>query len=253
MKVRIPVIWFDTIDSTNTEAKRQILSVDKMSVFAAYCQTAGRGQRGNKWLSAPGENLTFTIALRMEGFYTGSQSIIDAKDQFLLSEAAALSVTDWLETQGITASIKWPNDIYVRDKKICGILIENILDGNGLDASIIGIGLNLRQTDFPIELNNPTSVAKIKGSSPGLEEALEGILDSFMVRLNQAFNTKDVLRDSYLDKLYRRDRVYTYRDCRNDTLFEGKIKGISDLGLLLVEMPDRSIEEFSFKEIGYVI
>ena len=148
------IMWFKSVDSTNEEARRRISEIDNLSVLSALEQTAGRGQRGNKWTSNAGENLMFSVVLKFSPEYSG----LDARDQFVLNEIAALSVVDFLRSHGIHAQIKWPNDIYVGSRKICGILIENSLRGNRLSSSIIGIGLNINQRNFDVNLPNPTSM-----------------------------------------------------------------------------------------------
>ncbi len=150
MENKTDIIWLDKVDSTNNEARRHILEIDNLSVLSALEQTTGRGQHGNKWSSQAGENLTFSIIVK--------DFRIKANEQSAISQATALSLTDLLESHGISARIKWPNDIYVRDEKICGILIENSLKGQEIDWSIIGIGLNVNQLTFPDDLPNPTSM-----------------------------------------------------------------------------------------------
>ena len=116
------IIWIDTVDSTNDEAKRKIHSLSHLSVIAAYEQTSGRGQRGNIWSSEAGKNLTFSIIIKY-----GKDAYYDLipSNQFIFSKIASITVLDLLSKYGIKAEIKWPNDIYVNDKKIAGILIEN--------------------------------------------------------------------------------------------------------------------------------
>ena len=160
MKAEIPITWTEVTDSTNSWAARAMADIDKMSVFAAKYQTAGRGQRGNKWHSASGENLTFSIGLRFGNEVTGH---LKAIDQFVITEISALAVADFLTSKGATVKIKWPNDIYVRDRKICGMLIENSLRADKVATSILGIGINLKQREFPPELVNPTSLSLATG------------------------------------------------------------------------------------------
>ena len=151
------IIWLESTDSTNEEAGRRISDLDNLSVLSAVRQTEGRGQRGNSWSSNDGENLTFSIVLKYgngEGFIPE----IRAADQFAISEAAALAVVDLLASYDIEAKIKWPNDIYVGNRKICGILIENAIRGSYIANSIIGIGLNVNQQTFDPSLPNPTSM-----------------------------------------------------------------------------------------------
>ena len=144
------IIWLDRVKSTNDEARRHISEIDNLSVLSALEQTDGRGQHGNKWSSQPGENLTFSIVIK--------DFRIKSNEQSAISQVTALSLTDFLESYEISAKIKWPNDIYVGDEKICGILIENALKGQEIDWSIIGIGLNVNQLTFPDNLPNPISM-----------------------------------------------------------------------------------------------
>ena len=114
MTKRTDIIWIERVDSTNEEAKRHISYIDNLSVLSAFEQTAGRGQRGNTWSSNAGENLMFSIIVKF-----GHDSIeqLQAYDQFVISEIAALSVVDLLAINDIEAKIKWPNDIYVGEEK----------------------------------------------------------------------------------------------------------------------------------------
>ena len=152
---KIDINWTGSVDSTNNEAKRRIDSLADLSVISAVEQTAGRGQRGNIWLSDPGKNLTFSIAVKY-----GGELLADAspENEFVINGIISLSVVELLAVHGIDARIKLPNDIYVNDKKICGILIEHSVLGSSLVHSIIGVGLNVNQLDFDESLANPTSM-----------------------------------------------------------------------------------------------
>ena len=157
MESKTDIIWLERVDSTNDESRRHISEIDNLSVVSALEQTKGRGQRGNRWSSQPGENLTFSLIVK--------DFRIKANEQSAISQATALSLTKLLGRHGIEARIKWPNDIYAGDNKICGILIENSLKGMEIDWSIIGIGLNVNQTSFPEDLPNPTSMRLCTGNS----------------------------------------------------------------------------------------
>ena len=157
MESKTDIIWLERVDSTNDEARRHISEIDNLSVVSALEQTKGRGQRGNRWSSQPGENLTFSLVVK--------DFRIKANEQSAISQTTALSLTDLLSRHEIKARIKWPNDIYAGDEKICGILIENSLKGSEIDWSIIGIGLNVNQTAFPEDLPNPTSMKLCTGNS----------------------------------------------------------------------------------------
>lgn len=173
MKAKKEIIWFESVDSTNDQARRIFEELPDHSVLAARQQTAGRGQRSNIWLTEGGKNLTFTIVLKN---LTG----LKAKDQFELSQLTALSVVDFLALNNIEAWIKLPNDIYVGSQKICGILIENTLRGDSLCSSIIGIGLNVNQTVFDPSLPNPVSMALCnKEKAFDIDECLESLTGIF--------------------------------------------------------------------------
>ncbi len=152
MSKKHDIMWFESLDSTNNEARRHISDIDNLSVVAAMEQTAGRGQGNHTWLSARGENLLFSIVLKFR------EGELHAKDAFRISGATADSLVEFLKGHGIEAWIKPPNDIYVGGKKICGTLIENSLRGSWVSYSIIGIGLNINQRNFNVNLPNPTSM-----------------------------------------------------------------------------------------------
>ena len=198
------IIWYKELDSTNSEAERWLSSepeggFDKLSVIAAVSQTAGRGQGDHKWHSAPGENLTFTVVERFEN----GQMV--ARDQSRISWGTALAVVDYLASKGIEAKIKLPNDIYVGDKKICGLLIKLKVREKDVLASIIGIGLDINETDFPADLPNPISLrialANLKGVSPDeipsfdIEEELEIFMGYLSARLDLSLSLYDIEKD----------------------------------------------------------
>ena len=253
------IIWLDTTDSTNEEARRRISDIDNLSVVSAYSQTAGRGQRGNTWSSSPGENLTFSIVIKY-GHEYGQTLPMRACDQFSVSEAAALAVVDLLASYNIEAKIKWPNDIYVGDRKICGILIENSLREGFMSSSIIGIGLNVNQTVFDPSLPNPTSMAMAGNEvshSLSLEPLLEELVDIFKGYCYRYLNITgglSRLRKLYLSQMWRKEVPAIYIDCSDGCRFKGIIRGLSDIGHLMVEDIEKGeLKEFAFKEIGYII
>lgn len=299
MAKRHDIIWLESVDSTNEECRRRISDIDNLSVVAALSQTSGRGQRGNVWLSEAGQNLTFSIVLKFpaKGLNAEMEPIL-AYDQFVLSEITSLAIVDLLADFGIEAKIKWPNDIYVGDRKICGMLIENSLRGEWLQHSIIGIGLNVNQRNFDVTLPNPTSMVlcgEFSCASGGqvasdsvphyeLHDLLEEFMDIFRGYMDRYCHIRGGygrLRHMYLSHLWRKDEPTQFIDrkiapsndyasCRsfstpcnplsspdadtnNPPVFSGIIRGLSDAGLLIVEMHDGTMQEFSFKEISYFI
>ncbi|MBQ9173791.1 MAG: biotin--[Bacteroidales bacterium] len=249
MPYAFQIKWLDEVDSTNNEIYRQIDSLDNLSVLSAWDQFAGRGQRGNKWSALPGENLTFSILLR-----PGMDVVpeVQVLDQFRVSEISTLAVKDLLSAHGIDSKVKWPNDIYVGNKKICGMLIENSLRGKEVSSSIIGIGINVNQTVFDPSLVNPTSMKKLSGESFPTEDLLEEFCSLFGNRI-PLLSEYATLKEEYLSDLYRKDEIHPYRNLRTGEIFRGRIIDVDGTGLLVVDTLDGRVDKFSFKEIGYII
>ena len=286
MTKKYDIIWSEELDSTNEEARRRISDLDNLSVLSVERQTAGRGQRGNSWRSAPGENLTFSIILKFrKGDASSEESSGDsdslpqlkATDQFVLSEISSLALVRLLENHGIRASVKWPNDIYIGSCKVCGMLIENSLRRSSVSSSIIGIGLNVNQRNFDVSLPNPTSMLL---EDMKKEYDLKTLLDEFMnifVNFIDRFmddrqDSFDELRDEYISHLWRLNETARFIDYTvlpsghsdkpvvtgiTDIAgkeFTGTIRGLSPVGNLLVEEHTTGqIREFGFKEIGYIL
>ncbi len=167
------IMWFERLDSTNDEARRRICDIDNLSVVAALEQDSGRGQGDHVWLSENGKNLLFTVVLKFgEGEFA-------ARDIKRISDCAAESVVEFLGRRGIEAWIKLPNDVYVGGRKICGILIENSFKGEWVSYSIVGIGLNINQRNFDVNLPNPTSMALETDKAYDLTVCLDEFLDIF--------------------------------------------------------------------------
>jgi len=197
MEEQTDIRWYDEVESTNDEARRLIGELDNLSVIAARCQTKGRGQGDHSWHSRPGENLTFSVVLK---FGAGGLAPLSALDALLITQTVTLALRLYLERRGVKVRIKWPNDIYVGDLKVCGILIENILHGKEIAASIVGIGLNLNQRDFPADLPNPVSLSILTGESYDTEEELRSF-HSILCECAEKTNTAEGRR--YLDEAFR--------------------------------------------------
>ncbi len=208
-------------------------------------QTAGRGQRGHRWESAEGENLTFSTVFE--------PAFLAPERQFLLSEAAALGVCDTLARYGIDARIKWTNDIYVGDRKITGMLIENKLHGGGIMRTVAGIGLNVNQTQFDPALPNPVSMASAAGRRFDRGEVLETLLAHLAARYAMLRDgDAEGLQRDYRRLLYRRDEEHWY--ARPDgSRFRGTIRGVEPSGALIVEGTDGTTGSYLFKEIELVL
>jgi len=172
------IIWLKSTDSTNNELRRRLDKSDNLTIVAAEMQSAGRGQGQHTWHSAPGQNLTFSILLR--------HPCLKASDALAVTSIMALGICDYLKTKGIDPWIKWPNDIWVGDKKICGILVENTVCSGLIDFSIIGVGLDLNQTDWPSDLPNPVSLKDLTGKEYDKYEELRQLSEALAHRSARA-------------------------------------------------------------------
>lgn len=177
------IIWVESSKSTNSELRRRIDSLDNLSVIAAAEQTAGRGQGDHSWFSTPHTNLTFSMLLR---FGSGFPVALGASKAVTVTHMAALAVRDYLLAKGIDSRIKWPNDIWVGDRKICGMLIENSSCAGRLVSSIAGIGLNVNESSWPAELPNPVSMKELLGKSYVLTDELVELVRCLRARYSQA-------------------------------------------------------------------
>jgi len=171
------ILWLETADSTNHVLRERMAELDNLSVIAAREQTAGRGQGTHTWFSTPGENLTFSILYRF-----GAVGTLAASDALLITQVTTLALRDYLLGHGVQARIKWPNDIWVEGRKICGILIENILVGGEIRESIVGIGLNLNETGWPDTLPNPVSLSELTGKQYDVAGELEALSEKISRR-----------------------------------------------------------------------
>ncbi len=248
-------------DSTNRLLKDMIASADTPA--EALCngfyivtdyQTAGRGQVGNHWESKDGENLLVSILIRPQR--------LEVSKQFRLSMIASLSVVEALNNTLLPntstprpLTIKWPNDIYYKEKKLGGILIENRLRGKEVSDCIFGLGLNINQTVFESDAPNPISIKQITGKEADRQAVLEAIL----TRLNErkawlSDEHYEELKAAYVNHLYRREGVFEYED--EGGRFEARFKDIDEMGRLVLERQKggkAERKEYLFKQIKYVI
>jgi len=241
------LIQLSAVDSTNNYLKLMVSKSEPLAegtVIMADDQFAGRGQLGNTWISKAGLNLTFSIYLR--------PTFINIASLFQLNVAVSVGLIDALKgyvDPGIT--IKWPNDIYFKDRKIGGVLIENTLSSGNLKSSIIGIGINVNQLEFDSSiLKRVSSLSKILHAYVDLMELLEKVCHNIEVQYMRlrAGKFKELLA-LYLDNLYKYNKISTYK--ANNSVFQGQIKGVSDEGKLLIER-EGNLHSYGLKEIEFL-
>lgn len=224
--------------------------LEDMTMVVAYRQESGRGQRGNSWESEPGKNLTVTLFHRPDETDTGVLTL--AERQFRISMATALGVADTLGRFGIPAMVKWANDVYIGDRKACGILIEHTVMGSRIDNSRIGIGLNVNQAEFLSDAPNPVSMYQAAGHEFGLPEVLDVLSECLEERLRQP--AEQVYSD-FMKVLWRRDgEFHTFRLRQGDrTCFDARIRTVRSDGPLVLTTRQEEERSFYFKEIEFIL
>jgi len=209
-------------------------------------QTSGKGLDGNSWESEVGKNLTVSIVLKPQ--------FLKPEKQFLLNKAITLGVSDFVKSTltNDIVRIKWPNDIYVDNGKIAGILINNTISGNDILNSIIGIGININQTLFNSDAPNPISIKQYLKHNLDLNECLNTLIAFLNIRYDQLKKQEyHLLNADYINVLYRYKEVFKYR--YNGEIINASITGISDFGKLKFVTSENRILECDMKEIEFLI
>ena len=239
------IIKIKRTESTNNYATGQVRDneTEAGTVFLAYDQTAGRGQLNNRWESEAGKNLTFSVFLE--------PTFLEIQRQYMLSKVVCLGLESFLSqfTEGV--KIKWPNDIYVADRKICGMLIENAIMNGRISQSIIGVGLNINQTRFLSDAPNPVSLKMLTGVDYDLDDLLTGLLEqldqSYQRLVAEHFDELDI---EFQQKLYRLEEWHPFKDDKHH--YTGKIIGVNEIGQLKIEERDGPVHTYHFKEVAYL-
>ncbi len=238
---------FESLPSTNSYLASIAADAPHGTVVSAVGQTAGRGQRGNSWEAAPGRNVTMSILLRPQS--------IGARNQFMLSEIVSLSIVNVLKRYipECEVSIKWPNDVYVDNRKICGILIENSLMGNAINYSVAGIGLNVNQQRFVSDAPNPVSLFQLIGTETPVYEVREALSEEILRMMHRYDDTGmfEELHGKYCATLWHREGYYRYRS--GVETFDARIEGVSGMGMLTLVDRDGNTRTYAFKEVAAVL
>ncbi|QJD97118.1 biotin--[acetyl-CoA-carboxylase] ligase [Mucilaginibacter robiniae] len=240
------LVTLKEVDSTNTYLKNILANsepVPEGTVIMAESQYAGRGQQQNKWFAEPGKSLAFSLLLK--------PAFLPINQQFDLTRIVSLGVHDALQPlTGNQLKVKWPNDVYVNQRKLGGILIENQVQGSTLKSAIVGVGLNINTSQFPDWVPNAISLKQILHTDYDLKALLLEICEAigkWYIKL-QAGETS-LIRQQYLQALYRFNEEHFYK--RNHEVIEGRIVGVTDSGLLEVQQPD-GVQRYNLKEIEFL-
>lgn len=236
----VSILRLEEVDSTNTYVAKNVADLESATIVTTDHQTAGRGQRGNSWESEPGMNLTFTMLMRPEKFA--------AIRQFSLSEAVAVAIVDVIgEELEIFTEIKWPNDIYWRDNKLAGILIEHAVMGSEIMHTIIGVGLNVNQTKFLSDAPNPISLRQIlinRGEKDDTIIDRDILLEKIGTRIKENIlrltdeKALERIHDKYMRRLWRNNhQVYKFRDVESGRIYPGIVGEIETTGHLCIYEP----------------
>lgn len=248
-QINIPIEKIYETSSTNDHLAnlcRQNKAQEFYTVFADR-QTEGKGQRGNTWESETGKNILFSIVVY--------PTALEAQKQFYLSMLTAIAIVDALGKYTDGFSIKWPNDIYWKDKKIAGILIENELQGKYIEQSIIGVGLNVNQEVFLSDAPNPVSLKQIIGKDINREELfykiLHGVVAGYRLLEEDFEKMSATLRILYQRILFRRNGYFPYRDAEGT--FLAQFEHIASDGHLYLQDDHGKIRRYAFKEVEYLL
>lgn len=241
-QLSFPFIKLDVVDSTNNYAMNLVKGgwTKNLACIWAREQSQGKGQRGNTWLSEAGKSITCSI------IYFPVR--LDATANFFISMAACIAAKKFLETSCQEVLIKWPNDLYLRDKKAGGILIENTLEKQRIKSSVIGIGINLNQAIFPPAIPNATSVLLSSGKESDLEKSVLALYSSVVESLKKLdMKHYNETKQSYLQSLLGLGAELSFRDMQGE--FRGIIEGVENTGELLIRDENGNQRKYAFKEV----
>jgi len=241
------LIKLETTVSTNVYASELLANSEPSegtAIMAEY-QQHGKGQRGTNWLSEFGINLLVSFL-----YYP---RFLKPKEQFSLTAFASLAVAETIENFGAKkVAVKWPNDIFIGDSKVAGILIENFIRGDQILSSIIGIGININQSNFPAFPVRATSILLATGNTFDKNEVYEVLannLEKYYLGLKKGNN--EAIMKKYENKLFRKNEFHNYEN--NGNIFTGKITGVDGEGLLNIQIDKNKLLKFDFKEIKFII
>lgn len=229
-------MYISSTNSTNSLAKEMLAKGEwpqgEHFLYAGY-QTAGRGQTGNSWESEEGKNLLCSILLP------------PGKNLYFLNIAVSVALIRLLDEQ---LTIKWPNDIYWKDKKLAGILLENAIIGSEVKYAIAGIGLNVNQTKFVSNAPNPVSLKQITGKEYDIDKLMKDLFEAVNTVLNEP---EDGIWSEYKAHLFRREGFWSFED--QNGAFEAHIEDVLPTGEIVLRDKNGQVHQYGFKQIKYIL
>lgn len=233
------------VDSTNAWLRNNLTQQRHGFVVSTDYQTSGKGQAANKWESKRGANLLFSLLLE--------PTKIPVEQQFVLSQLISISIVNTLrEELDMPVTIKWPNDIYVGDQKLCGILIENTIMDGQLAKAIVGVGLNVNQQTFTSDAPNPVSMYQLRGKTFDREALLNKLITNILVDYERFdLNQSSQLQATYYELLYRNRGYHRFKTAEEE--FEAEIDSVLPTGLIRLRTKKGECKLFAFKEVQFVI
>lgn len=247
-----PLVALDETDSTNRYLSQLCNdlqeTVAELTTVTAEFQTAGKGQRGNTWEAEAGKNLLFSFVLY--------PVFLKARQQFILSQIVSLAIKEELSRWSDNITIKWPNDIYWKERKICGILIENDLTGQNIRRCISGIGININQEIFRSDAPNPVSLKQVTGEAHNRNEILAHILKRIeayyqKIQSEEAASFMNEINIRYARSLFRRRGFHPYQDANGR--FLARLLRVEPDGRFVLEDENGKEREYLFKEVQYML
>lgn len=247
-----PLVALDETDSTNRYLSQLCNdlqeTVAELTTVTAEFQTAGKGQRGNTWEAEAGKNLLFSFVLY--------PVFLKARQQFILSQIVSLAIKEELSRWSDDITIKWPNDIYWKERKICGILIENDLTGQNIRRCISGIGININQEIFRSDAPNPVSLKQVTGEEHNRNEILAHILKRIeayyqKIQSEEAASFMNEINIRYARSLFRRRGFHPYQDANGR--FLARLLRVEPDGRFVLEDENGKEREYLFKEVQYML
>lgn len=242
------IIELAETQSTNTYLSSIATESPHGTVVIAHAQTAGRGQRGNHWEAAPGENITMSLLLRPHH--------VRPSEQFIISQAVSVAIVRVLRRyiKDYDVAVKWPNDIYVGDMKICGILIENTLSGSSIDYSIVGMGINVNQSQFFSDAPNPVSLSQLTNIHYPLRQLAVEFVNEILKEFDKVDATSHDIQyasvaEEYFSMLWRRNGFYPYHDNIRNRDIIASIKLVAPTGHITLITTQGEEYTYAFKEI----